>query len=179
MSSYAQIYWAFRKVDLAHEIQLASCIVTKTSVPWHQSQADYATDFLYYHNDITLVVGCTVDVERFAGLNVCGFNPTKVFVEILSCCLSQKCLLLKRGTYIHGKTFVVLLKTTKTMNVSSVNLSPFMATVTATAQPMLCECFQVLVCIGSYICNIISQLHLFGALLFFQLASQLNSNYVC
>ena len=49
----------------------------------------------------------TVDVERFAGLNVHGFNPTEVFTEILSYCLGQKCLLLKRGAYIHRKTFAV------------------------------------------------------------------------
>ena len=34
-----------------------------------------------------------IDVERFAGLNVCGFNPIEVFAEILSRCLGQKCLL--------------------------------------------------------------------------------------
>ena len=56
-------------------------------------------------------------MERFAGPNVCSFNPTKAFTEILSHCLGQKCLLLKRGAYIHGKTFVVLLKTAKTVKV--------------------------------------------------------------
>ena len=55
----------------------------------------------------------TVDVEKFAGLNFHGFNPTKVFTEILPRFLSQKCLLLKRDAYIHGKTFTVLLKTVK------------------------------------------------------------------
>ena len=34
----------------------------------------------------------TVDVERFAGLNLRSFNPTEVFVEILSGYLGQKCL---------------------------------------------------------------------------------------
>ena len=28
----------------------------------------------------------TVDTERFAGLNICGFNPIEVFVEILLHC---------------------------------------------------------------------------------------------
>ena len=55
----------------------------------------------------------TVDVEKIAGLNFQGFNPTKVFKEILPRFLSQKWLLLKRGAYIHGKTFIVLLKTVK------------------------------------------------------------------
>ena len=53
----------------------------------------------------------TVDVERFAGLNFCGFNPTEVSAEILSRSLSQKSVLLKSGDYIHGKTYMVLLKT--------------------------------------------------------------------
>ena len=50
----------------------------------------------------------TVDGERFAGLNVCGFNPIEVFKEILSCCLGQKYFLfsiIKRGAYIHRKNF--------------------------------------------------------------------------
>ena len=55
----------------------------------------------------------TVDVEKFTGLNFHGFNPTKVFTEILPRFLSQKCLLLKRDAYIHGKTFTVVLKTVK------------------------------------------------------------------
>ena len=36
----------------------------------------------------------TVDVERFAGLNVCGFSPIEVFTEILSHCPGQKSSLL-------------------------------------------------------------------------------------
>ena len=36
---------------------------------------------------------CIVDMERFAGLNVCSFNPIEVFTEILLCYLGQKCLL--------------------------------------------------------------------------------------
>ena len=34
-----------------------------------------------------------IDVERFAGLNVHGFNLIEIFTEILLCCLDQKCLL--------------------------------------------------------------------------------------
>ena len=59
----------------------------------------------------------TVNGERFAGLNFCGFNPTEVFTEILSRFLSQKCLLLMSSTYIHGKTFAVLLIAAKTVKV--------------------------------------------------------------
>ena len=35
----------------------------------------------------------TVDMERFAGLNVYGFNFIEVFTEIFSHGLGQKCLL--------------------------------------------------------------------------------------
>ena len=59
----------------------------------------------------------TVDMEKFAGLKFCSFNPTKVFVEILLHFLSQKCLLLMSSTYTHGLTFMVLLKTAKTVKV--------------------------------------------------------------
>ena len=54
-----------------------------------------------------------MDVESFTGQNVHGFNPAEVFMQILLHCLGQKCLLLKRGTSIHGKAFTVLLKTVK------------------------------------------------------------------
>ena len=50
---------------------------------------------------------------KFAGLNFRSFNHTEVFAEILSRFLRQKYLLLKSGTYIYGKTSVVLLKTAK------------------------------------------------------------------
>ena len=55
----------------------------------------------------------TVDVEKVARLNFHGFNPTEVSTEILSRFLSQKPLLLKSGDYIHGTTYMVLLKTMK------------------------------------------------------------------
>ena len=35
----------------------------------------------------------TVNEERFAGLNICGFIPMNLFMEILSRCLRQQCLL--------------------------------------------------------------------------------------
>ena len=76
------------------------------------------------HLYVLLVIQCisnpchyTIDVEKFAGLNVHGFNPTEVFMEILSDCLGQKSLLVKRGAYIHGKKSAVLLKTTKTVKI--------------------------------------------------------------
>ena len=66
----------------------------------------------------------TVDVAKFARLNFCGFNPTEVFVEILSHFLIQKCSLLKSGTYIHGKTFMVLLKATKKPETLALQIFP-------------------------------------------------------
>ena len=50
----------------------------------------------------------TVDMERFAGLNVHGFNPIEVFTEIFLRYHDYKCLFCS-----HRKTFVVLLKITK------------------------------------------------------------------
>ena len=35
----------------------------------------------------------TVDVKRFAGLNICGFSPIKVFTEILSWYIGHQCSL--------------------------------------------------------------------------------------
>ena len=35
----------------------------------------------------------TIEVESFAGLNICNFNPTKVFTEMLSHYLGHKFLL--------------------------------------------------------------------------------------
>ena len=35
----------------------------------------------------------TLDMERFAGLNILGLGPIKVFAEMLSLCLGQACSL--------------------------------------------------------------------------------------
>ena len=62
----------------------------------------------------------TLDMERYAGLNIRGFDSTEVFAETLSRCLGQNAYYLaqvKRGAYIHGKTFTVLLKFAKTVKV--------------------------------------------------------------
>ena len=59
----------------------------------------------------------TVYIEEIAGLNIRGFNLTKVFAEKPLLFLSQKCLLLTRSAYIHGKTCAVLLKTAKTVKI--------------------------------------------------------------
>ena len=61
--------------------------------------------------------GHTIDVKKFAVLNFCGFNLIGVFADILLRFLTHRCLLFRSGTYIHGKTFTVLLKTAKTVKV--------------------------------------------------------------
>ena len=50
----------------------------------------------------------TVKAERFTGLNIRGFSPTKFFVELLSRCIGH----LPKAK-IHGKTFAVSSKTGK------------------------------------------------------------------
>ena len=51
----------------------------------------------------------TVDGERFAGLNFRGFSAIEVVTEIFLHCLGHKQYIsthyLKRGIYIHGKTY--------------------------------------------------------------------------
>ena len=76
---------------------------------------------------LVATLGVTLDVERFTGvnLNICSFNPIEAFVEILLCCLGQKCLLFSvttEGLYSQ-KNF----ENHETTKVSPVSLS--MATV--------------------------------------------------
>ena len=62
----------------------------------------------------------TVDVERYTGLNIRGFDSTEVFAEHFHVALARSAYYLaqlKRGAYIHGKTFMVLLKIAKTVKV--------------------------------------------------------------
>ena len=47
-----------------------------------------------------------VDMERFTGLKIHGFNPTKVFWKYFY-------ITLARSAYIYGKTFTILLKSWK------------------------------------------------------------------
>ena len=49
------------------------------------------SDMQHHHFNYRNVIIITVDAERFAGLNIHGFNPTEVFVEILLHCLDQNC----------------------------------------------------------------------------------------
>ena len=62
----------------------------------------------------------TIDRERFAGLNICGFSAIKVFTEIFLCCLDRKYSLfsiIKERHLYSWKTFTVLLKTVKNVKV--------------------------------------------------------------
>ena len=52
----------------------------------------------------------TVNVERFAVLNICGFSVLKFLAGILSQCLGQQCSLFNYSyVSIHRKIFTVLL----------------------------------------------------------------------
>ena len=63
-------------------------------------------------------------MKRVAGLNIHSFNPIEAFMEVFShyIALAKSAYYLERGAYIHGITFVILLKTVKTC---PANLSPF------------------------------------------------------
>ena len=45
-------------------------------------------------NKIYLNNSYTIDMERFAGLNIRDFSPMKFFADILSWCIGHQCLLL-------------------------------------------------------------------------------------
>ena len=78
-------------------------------------------------------------MERFGGLNFCSFNPTEVFEEILSNCLGQKCLLLKRGTYTQGKTYGTLDHREKHKGSASKSFHVHSATNTNGLQQISCD----------------------------------------
>ena len=64
----------------------------------HLCECMYINIHQYGCTYICMYIACSsveviIDEERFAGLNVCVFNPIEVFMEILSRCHSQKCLL--------------------------------------------------------------------------------------
>ena len=57
-------------------------------------------------------------MEKYAGLDFRDFNPLKFSCKCFHVSLTRSAnTLLKSGTYIHKKKFVVLLKTTKIMKV--------------------------------------------------------------
>ena len=70
----------------------------------------------------------TVDRERFAKLNICGFIAIKVFMEILLRCLGHKCSLfstIKERRLYSRKNFCGTAENWKMRKFSSANLSPF------------------------------------------------------
>ena len=54
---------------------------------------------------MSYIISSTVDVDKFAGLNFCSFNPPPLnFLQKYFCVsLARKCLLLKNGAFIQGK----------------------------------------------------------------------------
>ena len=80
----------------------------------------------------------TVDVERFAGLNICGLNRTEVFMETLPHYLGQKWLLLRRGAYIHKNSHGALENHKKLGKFSPANLSVFTVALCKTEISMEC-----------------------------------------
>ena len=59
----------------------------------------------------------SLQYHRHGKISWAKCSQFEVFAEIFSRCLDQKCLLLKRGAYIHGKTFTAVSNTAKTMKV--------------------------------------------------------------
>ena len=78
----------------------------------HTYKPRYVCRSWYFHTVYSSIpkILCTIDRERFAGLNVRCFSPIEVFTEILLRCLGHKCSLLRRGVYIHGKTFMCFIR---------------------------------------------------------------------
>ena len=71
----------------------------------------------------------TVGMERFAGLNIRGFNPIDLFTEILSRCLGHKCSsfsIIKERCLYSWKTFCYTLKNYEGTKISPAILSMFM-----------------------------------------------------
>ena len=78
---------------------------------------------------MTFLLWNTIDVERFVGLNIHGFSPIKALQKYFCVVFTRSALYLvqlKRDTYIHRKTFVVLLKTVKMLNFCPANISMLM-----------------------------------------------------
>ena len=105
-----------QKFSTAKVDQVLQCVFTR---PCFATRSLFAKANLTIHYIMSMSNGNPVDGERFAGLNAHIFNPNEVFTEIFSHCLGQKCLfsIIKESTYIHGKSFAVLLRTVKNVNV--------------------------------------------------------------
>ena len=73
-----------------------------------------------------------VNVEIFAGLNICGFSPIKFIMGVLSQCLGQQCLLFNYSQVFTGKVSRYSLQ-----KFSPANLSPF---------TILCSCSSLSMC---------------------------------
>ena len=96
-----------------------------TIICWHTRTHSHSHPHMY----TCMYTHNTVHGEKFAGLNVPVFNPIEVFVEILLCCLGQKCLLIsiikERHFIFMGKFSWYSWKPWKTRMFSPANLSSF------------------------------------------------------
>ena len=63
------------------------------------------------------IIKLLVNVERFAGPNIHSFSPMKFFARTLSWYPGQQYLLFNYSYIFTRKTFVLLLKSMKTMKV--------------------------------------------------------------
>ena len=66
----------------------------------------------------------TIDVERFTGLNICGFSSMKFFTKMLSRCIGLQCYYLPIAKNSQ-ETFAVSSKLWIPQNFSPANLFPF------------------------------------------------------
>ena len=76
-------------------------------------QTEHAGDDTKTDSSFIDLIRYTIDMERFAGLNICDFSLIEVFTEILSRCLGQKYSLfsiIKERHLYSGKNFHGTLK---------------------------------------------------------------------
>ena len=63
----------------------------------------YPSTKLSKYSNCTVNSSNTINVERFAGLNIRGFSPVKFFTEIFLRCLGQQYLLFNYSSVFTGK----------------------------------------------------------------------------
>ena len=106
------VYW--------HGIAVTICSIEDSTDQPLEEEREQSGEGMTEATVAVSVVVYTVDRERFAGLNICGFSAIEVFMRS-----AHYLVQLKRGAYIPQKTFMVLLKTWKKQKFSPANLSLF------------------------------------------------------
>ena len=98
--------------------------VDSTQLPQSSNPFNFEVPFSEHLNRICLLPYHSlyipyIDMERFAGLHICSFNPIEVFCEIVLRCLGQKCLLISinKERCLSQKKFRDTLENMKTMKV--------------------------------------------------------------